>query len=996
MPLTTQIQTRKAQRRLKRHPKRKRPIDETHDDGGRHSSTTTKNPTDRISNGRDQPKSKKQRKDSKITTTITKNDDSTKNSVTKKTEESNGTKRRKRTVRQGDPYDHLKNPEVIESLRRDDEEIATLRSKLGLGKGKDSNKKKLNKEYAKLEGYGDDFGDFLDDLDDMVRRVSNDGDDGREESDDEDEGSLPDDDDDEIEDDFNDRHRVAPDSMMDRDDAEILELERKLAIGNKKDKAKLHKEYKLEGYGDDFGDFLDGLDDMIQRVSNSKSSSSSKYYDKRSTDESLGSGDDDNGDDAFDDDESEVSEELVPMKDPDYDDELDEDDSVLEELEREEDEVENVDDDDDDDDIEGDEEEKEEFDEDKVGGEVPWDDDSALATESEDDDEEEPDHDISDTYRPSKGEDIYGNKLDAGGDQETKALTYVPPHLRNKVGNTDSVADEEKIRLIRRGLNNALNRLSDDTLVSVAQQLAQLYKHHPTQMVHELLWKNTKDACILVPILMKGMIPAYLACIIGVHIQSNDTVQVGEYLLEAVVTELWSELDAFRGRGSNDDADQGLPSEIVSKHICNRMLILCYLYNFGIVHCSFMYSVIRHLIEKFTEVDIECLLLLLSHCGRSLRSDDPLALKEIVLLVQKKNSEIRDQETSSRAEYMVTAITDLKNNRRGKQDTAYGEKTNKLRKILGQIKSAAAKGNTAKSTSEATLRISLEDILNAETKGRWWKVGASWVGNQYRFAGDSQNDGNESADDESPSKPTSGQKSEEDEALLKLASKLRMNTDRKRAIFCIIMGSEDCEDAFEKLCRGSMLQNKSERDVCRVLLECCLNEKPYNRFYGHLAARICEYQPQCKFSLQLAFWDMFKQFDTLDGRKAANLAKFLFHLTVTNEILRFMTVIKAMDISEDDMEPSAQIFLTILLTTILSHFHDTGPVKAMFALRQSSEQEDHDESRQEQEEGARASLLIFFMEILKASPKNVKGSHFRKNFKAAVKALDTDGFESML
>jgi nucleolar MIF4G domain-containing protein 1 len=404
-----------------------------------------------------------------------------------------------------------------------------------------------------------------------------------------------------------------------------------------------------------------------------------------------------------------------------------------------------------------------------------------------------------------------------------------------------------------------------------------------------------------------------------------------------------------------------------------------------------MYDVIRHLIEKFSEVDIECLLLLLSHCGRSLRADDPLSLKEIVLLVQKKYSEVRGQESSSRAEYMVTAITDLKNNKRGKHDTAIGEKTNKLRKVLGQVKSIAAKSNTAKTASEATLRISLGDILSAETKGRWWKVGAKWIGNQYRFNGDSQSNPDE-PDDETTTLPTSGQ-SEQDEALLKLATKLRMNTDRKRAIFCIIMGSEDCEDAFEKLCRGSMLQNKSERDACRVLLECCLNEKAYNKFYGHLAARMCEFQPQCKFSLQLAFWDMFKQFDSMDARKAANLAKLLFHLSVTHELLRLMTVLKAVDISEDDMEASALIFVTILTTSILDHFQDTGPIKAMFAARHS---EHDDETRQEQEEGARASLLVFFMETLKASPKNVKGSQFRKNFKAAVKALDTDGFENML
>jgi nucleolar MIF4G domain-containing protein 1 len=38
-------------------------------------------------------------------------------------------------------------------------------------------------------------------------------------------------------------------------------------------------------------------------------------------------------------------------------------------------------------------------------------------------------------------------------------------------------------------------------------------------------------------------------------------------------------------------------------------------------------------------------------------------------------------------------------------------------------------------------------------------------------------------------------------ALLALAAAQRMNTDARRAVFCAIMGSEDCLEAFEKLLR---------------------------------------------------------------------------------------------------------------------------------------------------------------------------------------------------
>lgn len=756
-------------------------------------------------------------------------------------------------------------------------------------------------------------------------------------------------------------------AAMRNDDAEIEELESKLNLSKEKDR--LYREYaKLEGYGNDFGDFLDDLDNLTNRVSGKQPHTANGEY------EEAGFSEEDNDYYASSD-----GEEIVPMKDHSTED-LEEDYSMVDNMEEE-----------DGSDKSGDDETKPDNSDSDTGSET-----GSNSDASDDGDREmlqDVDHDLEDTYRPSEGEDIYGKTKGhaISGQPPTK---YVPPHLRKKQqeNDTDRI---NALRSLERSLNNVLNRLSEDTMISVSQSIAKLYPSNPTSDVNDCLWKNLRNACVAKPFVMSGFIPVYVSCMVGVHFQTGDQVQLGGYLLEQLITQLWKELSAAR-IGREDDSNAA-EDEFISKEASNLTLVLCYLYNYGIVHCTFLYDVIRELIEHFSELDVEVLLLLLSHSGYSLRSDDPLALKEIVLLVQDRavQAQTNDDNTavasSTRVQYMIAAMTDIKNNKKSKQDKALGEKTAKLRKLLGRVKSTVTANGVIR-MSDSSLRITLTDVLNVETNGRWWKVGASWSGNQMHRSDDEDSSDNErrsSFRGSSPAVPDS------DDKLLQLASKLRMNTDVRRSIFCIIMGSEDCDDSFEKLVRAGMLKNRTERDTVRVLMECCGNEKSYNPFYSHLAYRICDYQPQCKFTFQLAFWDTFKQFEAISMRKAANLAKLLFQLVAVHHSLK-LSILKVIDMSPDGMTESAVIFLTIFFSNIFDTFQDPIQVKELFDRgipRHGSVPMGQEETNEQNDdgEGLRENLSVFFLKTLKSSPKNRSKSRFRANFKAAVKACETDG-----
>ena len=156
-------------------------------------------------------------------------------------------------------------------------------------------------------------------------------------------------------------------------------------------------------------------------------------------------------------------------------------------------------------------------------------------------------------------------------------------------------------------------------------------------------------------------------------------------------------------------------------------------------------------------------------------------------------------------------------------------------------------------------------LLDPDKKGQWWLSGdvASATDNVEEVANRIDKDVRET------------------QRMLQLAAAQKMNTDARRAIFCIIMSGEDYIDAFEKLLRLELpgkqvslffslvmssfsydlpswylyfLNVLQDRDIMRVLVECCLQEKVFNKYYTVLASKLCEHDKNHKFTLQVLFF----------------------------------------------------------------------------------------------------------------------------------------------
>lgn len=116
-------------------------------------------------------------------------------------------------------------------------------------------------------------------------------------------------------------------------------------------------------------------------------------------------------------------------------------------------------------------------------------------------------------------------------------------------------------------------------------------------------------------------------------------------------------------------------------------------------------------------------------------------------------------------------------------------------------------------------------LLDPDKKGQWWLSGdiAPTVDNIKEVAG--------TIDREVP----------EAQKMLQLAAAQRMNTDARRAIFCIIMSGEDYIDAFEKLLRLDLPGKQ-------VTIFCCLHLFICSDWFGFTVNVLaCRIERSCEF-----------------------------------------------------------------------------------------------------------------------------------------------------
>lgn len=554
---------------------------------------------------------------------------------------------------------------------------------------------------------------------------------------------------------------------------------------------------------------------------------------------------------------------------------------------------------------------------------LPFSSDDDISEGDFDDDDEEFDDESNefsdyDDEKPRIKENPYIAPVDNSAkdteseDEEGAPKKYIPPALRRRMALESSEISPEVIAL-RKSIKGPLNKLSEANINSIVNEISSLYLSNPRHLVSENLTSIVLESIVQQGRLLDTFV--YLHATLVVAIYRLQGVEFGALFIQTLI----EKFDSYY-----DQPTKG-------KEISNIVSLLSAVYTFQLISSKLLYDVIKFLISDLNETNAELLLRIIRNSGNQMRTDDPTALKEIVLLTTKVSSSMLSEKLNTRTQFLLETIASLKNNKLKNTNEASHQLTITLKKFLGSV-------NNNKFSDP--IQVTLDDIHNVNTRGKWWLVGSAWKGHDS-IQNKTESTFNEEAvndllDNTEPN-------------WMELARSQRMNTDIRRAIFISIMSANDYVDALTKLDKLA-LKRSQEREIPRVLIHCTGIEPAWNPYYGVLASKLCDNHSNRK-TFQFMLWDLIKDFEGTDGnnfdeeaddflgfdtndeddgsrlKRISNLGRFFGYLLAEGSLpLHILKSINFLIASNDTV-----LFLELILVVFLDHVGKKSQINSVGA-----------------------------------------------------------------
>ncbi|KAF4973798.1 hypothetical protein FZEAL_9217 [Fusarium zealandicum] len=491
---------------------------------------------------------------------------------------------------------------------------------------------------------------------------------------------------------------------------------------------------------------------------------------------------------------------------------------------------------------------------------------------------------------------------------------YVPPSLRKGAG-----TEEEHKGRLRKQVQGLINRLTEANILSIVQSVEELYQKNARGDVTDII----TDA-IMAQICKPESLPDQFFVLTGGFAAAIYRVigsSFGSHLVRRIVADFGAQYDQASKEVNAESA--------IQKEASNIITLLSQLYVFEAVSCKILFDYMEKLLVDLTEINVELLLRICRMAGRLLRRDDPQSLKHVSSVLNQSVSKMGYNNVSVRTKFMIETITDLKNLKpkaRGMDSAVTSEHVQRMKKRLGELKSQSRRLDGL-----APMGMGLVDIEGAETRGKWWLVGASVPENltQARKEPVTADVDYESSDHE-----------DMDFVLPDYPKKARaqgLSGQAQLAIFTALMSASNYEHGYRQFV-NLRLKKDDQLEIAKVLVQCVGSEAQYNPYYALVGRQACLSNSRIRFAIQDRMWRIFRSLgeslfgespeedETADGermkdeRRISNVANFYASLVIDGSLS--ITVLKPLELPEANHWTS--MFVQMFMIALLKECRDKG------------------------------------------------------------------------
>ena len=519
------------------------------------------------------------------------------------------------------------------------------------------------------------------------------------------------------------------------------------------------------------------------------------------------------------------------------------------------------------------------------------------------------------------------------------------PKSMLKKDNNKDISKKEIINKFQREINSLLNKIAES---NVSLLVPDMFKKI------EEFNNNIKDNFILFDLITKISLKLLLnqeitnlpitSCICSFI--SLCHFKFGNNFIYFYLKNLFEEIEYLKNE------------EIPKYKIKNFIFEIIHFYIFQNITSKLVYSLIKYLIDNFNENNSEFLLLLLSYTGIEIRKEDPENLKIIISEVNKKynNMKINNSLDLSKLQFAVEMIEDIKQNKYLKFNLS--EKFSFFKNFVNNNSNTSLKkGEKIECDIETISKIDLNTISNSNNNE----------------ISENSNINNIKIDNYIPNDDILDDKTNK---ILELKmKKMNISTNLKKMIFTSIVTASDVNDAFERLMRLS-LKKEQKREIIKIILQLCSEEKCYNPFYELLLNDLMSVDKNNKYTYHYCIWDYMKIFENYSQselKKIHNLSKLTGNLLIREKI--GLPVLLHFKFEESD--DKVKIFVLFVLDF---YFEKSDQSKTKLLFAKLVKNDEHVEWAQH----LFHFLVQRFSQEIDISSKN---EIYQENFGSAVKVL---------